>query len=507
MERHLPISTKILHQERIPPTWSLRADGLVVLGMAFWVLLVRSTWIGNPIADIDDQLYSFIGQRLLEGDLPFVDWWDRKPFGLFAIFAFAHAIGGPGAESYQLLAAAFTLAGAILTYHLARDLCDRVGAALCGGLYVVLMSLFAAYSGQSENFHVPLMLVMVLLLRRGSDHGADRRAYFAMLIGGIALQIKYTVLPQCMFFGAWALLYRYRRDPDFTRLAGQAALYALLGLAPTVAVTLLYAALGQFEPFFYANFVSFFERGTLPGGRLPDQIEIWIIPVVLLVSSGLYSVLRVKPARDPWAYRVYGLWFLASLATVFLPSSVYQYYLAALAPSACLLVAPLFDRRSLMGWVPGLMLVGFNVYLLNIPQRYDQSRQEEDALVEFAAQLAPFVDANDDCMFVYDGPTVLYRLAGSCARGPIIYPDHFNNRLEHDSLGVDQLDVVRERIADRPPVIVGVDKPTMVQSVDVTRFMRDTLARDYHPFTTAILQGRLQIAYLRNDLARTIPDE
>ena len=63
--------------------------------LALMVVATRAIWLGDPAADYDEQLYSLIGLRWLDGALPYADLWDRKPAGLFALFAVAHAIGGP----------------------------------------------------------------------------------------------------------------------------------------------------------------------------------------------------------------------------------------------------------------------------------------------------------------------------------------------------------------------------------------------------------------------------
>ncbi|TAD85892.1 MAG: hypothetical protein EAY70_00310, partial [Sphingomonadales bacterium] len=170
-----------------------------------------AAWFGDPNADIDEQLYSLIGNAMREGMVPFVDLWDRKPFGLFAIFAFAHALGGPGPAAYQVLAAIVTLSGAVMTFMLARDFADRWTAAAAGLLYVVLTALYGAHSANSEVFFIPMMLGMAMLVRSPDHPRAVARALAAMLIGGLALQVKYTVLPQCLFFGLWALWGQFTR--------------------------------------------------------------------------------------------------------------------------------------------------------------------------------------------------------------------------------------------------------------------------------------------------------
>ena len=82
----------------------LSRDQLFALGIALLAILVRLPFLGDPAPDYDEQLYSLIGERMLHGDLPYIDLWDRKPFGLFALFAALHWIGGPSPQAYQIAA-------------------------------------------------------------------------------------------------------------------------------------------------------------------------------------------------------------------------------------------------------------------------------------------------------------------------------------------------------------------------------------------------------------------
>jgi hypothetical protein len=100
--------------------WPARADWLAAAVLAIAVIATRAVWFGDPAADFDEQLYSFIGWRMTHGDLPYVQVWDRKPFGLFAVFAFAHWLMGPGAIAYQGLGCVASFIGALFFNALAR---------------------------------------------------------------------------------------------------------------------------------------------------------------------------------------------------------------------------------------------------------------------------------------------------------------------------------------------------------------------------------------------------
>jgi hypothetical protein len=490
--------------QKPPRSWTMpvRADWLAALSMVLVTLATRALWFGDPVADFDEQIYSLIGWRMTHGDLPFVEVWDRKPFGLFAIYALAHGVLGPEPLAYQIVAAIAALLGGLLVYGLAKELVDRVSATVAGALYLMLMAAYGSYSGQSEIFHAPLMLSMLWLVRDRERPDAARRAALAMLLGGLALQIKYTVLPQCLFFGAYALYGEWRGGASPARLTTRAGLFALLGILPTALVALLYAALGHFDQFWFANFVSFFERTPAPGGRLRPDLFVAVTPLALLVGLGLYAALRLNPPRN---WRLYGLfagWALAAFATIMLPATVYLYYYAALVPAAVLMAVPLIDVRTPGKFIPAALLLFGAGYILDTGHRYAHSQNERRTEARLSDAITPYVGVKRDCLYVFDGPAALYRTTGTCRPTRYLYPDHLNNGLEIHSLEVDQPTEIARILATRPGVIVTANHYMTVQRPENLALIRQATARDYRPLITASLHNREVTAWVRRDLAR-----
>jgi hypothetical protein len=462
-------------------------------------LVTRALWFGDPVADFDEQLYSLIGWRMTHGDLPYVDEWDRKPFGLFAIYAMAHWLLGPSPIAYQLFAAVSAFAGALFVYRLSRELVDRVSSTVAGALYLMLMAAYGSYSGQSEIFHAPMMLAMLWLVRDWRRPDAERRAIIAMFIGGLALQVKYTVLPQCLFFGVYALYGQWRAGARPARLAALSILFALLGVLPTAVVALLYLRWGHFDAFWFANFVSFFERAPSPF----FQRHQWagVVELAALIGLGLYAALRLNRPANWRTYGLYVGWALAALATAQLPATIYLYYYGALVAPAILVALPLVDCRAKGKFLPAAaLLIGLCV-ILNPPDRYTYSQDERRVEARLSAEIAPFVGTKRDCLYVFDGPTALYRTTGTCRPTRYIYPDHLNNALEKNSLKVDQPTEIARILANRPGVIVTADVPVTFQRKVNLALIRHATERDYRPLITASLQGRSITAWVRRDLA------
>lgn len=470
----------------------------LVLATAF---ATRAIWFGDPVAGFDDQLYSFIGWRMTHGELPYADWWDRKPFGLFAIFGLAHLVGGPGAIAYQALSFLFVVAGAMLVFDLGKRLSGAWAGAVSAAISVILLAAYGSQTGQSEAFWVPMMTGMVWLLSRPDRPGAARRAAWAMLLGGLALQVKYTVLPQCAILGLWALWQDRARGLGWSGLARRALLYAVLGLVPTLAVTLLYLAAGQFDAFWFANFVSFFDRIPADIGRLSLHNVIAAAPLLLLAVGGIYAAARFTSPADRVLFLLALLWLGGTAATVFLPATVYRYYFAAFTAPAALVAAPLFDRRGPGRVVPGLVFLCGLLWLIHLPEARQRSVEERAALHDLTLAITPHVGP-DDCLWLYDGPTVLYRLTGSCVPTRYVYPDHLNNALERDALGVDQEREVARILATRPAVIVTASRAMTPQNEAAAEAVETALAEGYRLSETVTMHERDLSVWVRRSERR-----
>jgi len=474
-----------------------RGHWLAAAVLLLLVLATRGIWYGNPVADFDEQLYSFIGWRMQYGELPFVDWWDRKPFGLFAIFGLTHWAFGPSTLAYQLVATAFTLATAWLTYDCARLLVGRFSATMAAAITVMLLCAYSSYSAQSEVFFAPLMLGMLRLLAEPEHKHFNQRALLAMLLGGLALQVKYTVLPQCLFFGVYALWVQHRHKADLPALAKSAATYVALGLLPTVLIAIYYTTIGHWDAFIFANFLSFFDRIPSVQGRWGSDHGLAVMPLAILAAGGIYAAFRIQSPRNWQIWLFYCGWALASLASVLLPATVYLYYYAAMAMPAALVAVPLLDRTGPARGTIGLLLVMACFSLLSIPDRRAQSQAETAAGAQLASAIAPYVGEQTDCLWLFDGPTVLYRLTNSCVPTKFVYPDHLNNALEANALGVDQAREVSRILATKPGAIVTASRAVTPQNPQSTKLVNGALAKSYKPIATAEMHDRTITAWAR----------
>ena len=210
--------------------------GLVLLiAMA---VLIRSRDFGNPLIDSDEQFYLLAGDRLLHGTLPYVDLWDRKPVGLFLLYGAIRLLGGDGIIQYQLVAAGFVAATAMTIATIARRIAPPGAALVAGFLYIPALAMCGGEGGQAPIFFNLLVASAARLTIGAIDKDAAairRHGIAAMLLLGAAMQIKYSVLAEGVYFGLVLSWLSWRADPRRPRLVADMGLWWGLALLPTLA--------------------------------------------------------------------------------------------------------------------------------------------------------------------------------------------------------------------------------------------------------------------------------
>jgi hypothetical protein len=460
-------------------------DCLAFLLITLVAIAIRWPYFGHPAPDYDEQLYQLAGQQLLQGNLPFVDIWDRKPVGLFLIFAFANLIGGEGVLPYQLLACAAAIAGGALVYALARPLSDRAGATVSASLYILFLTAYCVQVGQSEVFYIPLLLGMAALtlkiFRTRDERQICRFSVAVMLLGGLCLQIKYVVLPQCMFFGCAVLLRQWQIHVTPLKLLRRAVFYMFVGVSPTLAVMLFYAATGHIESFIYANFTSIFDRGHLTGELMTAfraKVAIMAVPIIACAAVGT-AIQLFRRDRQSTAFGLIIAWTCSALIGFLMIGNIYIHYFAPVLPGLLIMAAAAF-RISRAGAIMSSFALMTGVLFSNLPFHIWLAEHDRKGFERMVAAAQPFVGPHKPCLYVFDGPTALYRDTHSCLPTAYVYPDHLSNAMEARAIGVDATTEVARILRNRPAVIITASKPVVpAYNPHTARLVNAAVATDY----------------------------
>ena len=478
-----------------------RSPATVAVALLLVALALRAWDFGNPVIHVDEQYYLLVGDRMLHGALPYVDIWDRKPIGLFAIFAAIRLLPGDGIIAYQVTALLFATATAWLVHHAARRIgATPLAAFAAGAAYLIWLPLLSGRAGQSPVFFNLFVTGAAVLTLRLPELAA-RKATLAILangaavclLAGLAIQTKYTPAIEGAFFGLAHLWYLRRANARWPVIAGAALLWIALGLAPTILPLALYAMRGPvaFEAFWFANFASFLLRSSY--AYPPDLIARRLLGIsAQLLPFAICAVLtwRMRPRSEE--RRLAFAWLTAAVAGFAVLGTYFDHYALPLVAPLAIAAAPTFGRlpRAMVATLGTGALV-FVIEALIRPSDTDG-----------AYAVGHVVEANSggECPYVFIGDSITYHLAHACLPTAYAFPSTLAYAPEQGAAGIDAAGEVRRVIAKRPPVIVSGSRPLAAWNVQSFAIVSAALARDYRPVFSAPRNDYRTIVYLRRDL-------
>ncbi|WP_458096250.1 hypothetical protein [Roseomonas sp. WA12] len=477
---------------------------LVLLAAAF---LLRLPFLGNPVIEGDEQFYMLVGDRLLQGTLPYVDIWDRKPVGLFLIYAAIRALGGEGIVQYQLVATLFAGCTAILVARIAALIASPRGAVFAGVTYLLWLNVFGGEGGQSPVFYnLPVAVAALLAL-----HAVLRPAGWTRLLGlgaaamfatGLAMQIKYTAVFEGVFFGCALLWCGWRAGFGPMRLLLLSGVWVGCALLPTLVAMGSYAAMGELQAFLFANFISVFHRNTAVVGSSLGRLATM---AGLLLPLGACAVLGLRLARRELAATPDGLratgfvagWAVVAVAGVLVFGTYYNHYALPLLVPLSVAAAPLLGspaaRWRRVSAMLALSLVGViaATALTVIHMRARGDGTEVRALAG-AATLAP-----GEFLYVFDGETILYFLTRSPLPTPFVFPTHLNDLREAEGIGIDPVAELRRILASGPAYIATTDGTRPRINPEAWAVMSEALRVGYEPVRSVRIGNRNRVMYRR----------
>lgn len=484
-----------------------------VVAMLLLALVLRAPDFGDPGLELDEQWYLLVGDRMLGGAIPYLDIWDRKPVGLFLLYAGIRLLPGDGILAYQLVATLF----AGLTAALVVRIAARAGAAATGGLaagalYLLSIAVLGGQGGQGPVFYNLFVAAAVWLTLRLPGLVADGargrivgNGLAACGLVGIALQFKYTAAFEGAFVGLAHLWALRRAGAGWAAAAGAGAALSLAGLAPTALAAGVYAALGP-EPlraFWFANFVSITLRQPYPAAAVARKLASLVAQIApLVVAAGAAGVTAWRargsgampaPARLAWGWLAAALVGFASIGTFH-----DHYGLPLAAPLAAVGGLALGRSRILLAVVLGVAATIFAA---------DRAAQPRDgaALRRVAAVMAaqPGSARGPGCPYVMMGDPILYHLARACLPTAYAFPNMLAQDIERGAIGIDQTAEAARVMRNRPGTVVTFDRPRIPWNRDSRRVIDPVLARDYRLALRVPRSSWHILVHVRRDSAAT----
>jgi hypothetical protein len=435
-----------------------------------WFLLLalvsRVSVYGDPAYFNDEEFYFQVGLRMHDGQLPYVDMWDRKGPGLFLTYWFI-TFFSKSVVGYQIAATLAAAATAYCVNLIAEPFTTRIGAVLGGSLYLVLIVLFGGGGGQSPVFYnLPMALAVLAVvhsspvLKRGE---VGWPIYAAMAAAGFAVTFKQTAIVESLFLGGAVLWQLCQAKVAPSRLIIIALVMAAVGAAPYVLFGVFYALVGHFPEFWHAMVTANLRKVYNPA----DDAWKRIATLSALMSPALFAALAglLLPPKHYRTPRIFlACWLSAAVAGVAIIPNFYEHYVLPLCLPVSVAASLTFGYRQIgtligYGMAMLILMMGSGTHFT----RRAESRQAMSGLVRDIKARDPHPR-----VLVYQGPVDLYRQLDSYPPSPLYYPMHPNFTPEHNVSHLDTQMVMRQLLSDQPTVVVIFHKSPVDQESPFT---------------------------------------
>jgi len=498
----------------------------------------------------DEGEYAYIAWRMTFGEMPYLDWFDQKPPGIFAAYRVAIGLSDDAVVAIRALAAVFSAVSSIALFYLVRSLLG-VGAGVTSALLLAFLSADPVIQGSIANtelFMLPGIIIAALLVLRAID--SQKTAIAASVAAGISIGIaiafkQVAVLNIPFFLLAFGL--RVRGPDRWRRLAAFSA-WMGAGVAlvwvPIVAWLQLRGALGAAIDATFLHNLSY--AGALPLSRRVELLISYGTPLLptqgiawALAALGLIGLAR---RRNRFPALFLAGWAVFSAAGVGVSGHYFPHYLQQLLPAiAALAGAAIMGRREggepsrwrvavtgCLAFVP-LVLTALSFWTLSpavaIKSIYPHNSFED--MPAIASEIESITE-RDDAVFVFGAePELLfYARRASATRYIYLFPlfGPFPDARERQQGVIDEISKARPQVMVWLPNLSFFKKgaPQLL-----TNWFRRFSAREYRPHAfrigaegggmelvrvpegqdpNAVLRGRKPTAtiFVRNDAARDL---
>jgi hypothetical protein len=185
----------------------------VLLVMLSFLVILPFLSVLHRIPEAGSGLSLFIGSQILEGKVPYRDFWDFRPPLIFFLNALGLALSRLRLEYWVLEWAAIAASGLMLFRFLKRYF-GMLPAWLASAGMITGLTAIQNYGNLPEEFALPLQALVLLLLVQSVDRSGGSWHLFAIgIVTGLASSLRLTLFGTGLVVSAYLLITRlHRRD-------------------------------------------------------------------------------------------------------------------------------------------------------------------------------------------------------------------------------------------------------------------------------------------------------
>lgn len=306
-----------------------RVAALVVIAVTLLAKLKEST-NPDPIAFADGAIFAEIGKGVVHGQLPYKDFWDHKPPGIYYVDAVILKVFPSTPWTFHLIEIPISLVAALLFFRLTRLYSSQSAAAVCVVLFAFFLTLPALdQGGNLTELYVDLFSLAAMWL--GLSVVLEKMPPAVMPIAGAATGIAalfkpqaYVVIPVLMY-SLLAFASDRHRSSNQTVLVSLA--YLVVGALIPPALALLLIMHAGILPDFVSQVITYNRLYASAAGPLTTlrhllqaRYGLLMLAESLAVFSALTITARQARRQDPRRFRVtvmLMIWTVGGVLSVF----------------------------------------------------------------------------------------------------------------------------------------------------------------------------------------------
>jgi len=392
-------------------------------------LFARLLTLFPLVIDHDESTYLVIANEWLKGFIPFKDYIDIKPIGIYGIYALATAVFGQSIIAIRLLTILAISTSAYFLFKAGREAGKSNFISLSSGLlYLSLISVDQwGWSGNTEiffNLFTTAALYFLVKQKKIASH------YF--LIGflmGLGFIIKYHV---AFDFLAFLLLIGWTNKKSFKDFSSRILITGVSFIIPFGLVNLFYYLSGNYTEFIDVSFIipSRYSSAIngMESGLFVVQFYLFFLPLSILYFMGIYKRLKfsldkTKDAILPIVWPVF-VWVAVLITGKLFP----HYYGQALIPFSFFALDYLenldFKKRSTSIFKKAIISVLGILFIVGIVSQFFSlilKPDNEKAVLEY---LIEHIETEDK---FYSQKMVLHYMLDKPPQTKYIHPTIFSN--------------------------------------------------------------------------------
>lgn len=333
--------------------------------------------------DWDELTYFIMGKSILDGFLPYRDYWDLKPLGIYLVHAFTLLFFDYSILTMRVSAYVFSSILAVILFI--SNYRKRFKESLLIS-FVFLYSFVYYSSGLASNTEIYFLLfeaISFYLLFVNEKVNVTQKS-IAFFVLGIAFIIKYIIVFDVILFFLAALVFsfideRIKKSGSvfevFKKIFYEYALYVFVFLSPILITITVYLHLGSFDS--YWNSILAVGKNHVRISTIYEKLKfIFYLKYFYLFSFFFvgYHFYTTKKFKLERGATVAFVWFLTSSLGAVWTGFLYEHYLlAVLFPILLFISFVVFDfdktfgKRIVIRAILLLCIVG--VFIFSIRKR------------------------------------------------------------------------------------------------------------------------------------------